>query len=45
MKKCKICNGKGFNFSTITIVGKSMFSMKEKGIKVSCTKCFGKGVK
>lgn len=45
MKKCSVCKGKGFNFSTITIVGKNIFNTKEKGIKVSCIKCFGKGVK
>lgn len=47
MKKCKICKGKGFIFDKITMIkdGKLGFGLYENGVKVTCFKCFGKGVK
>ncbi len=49
MRKCKSCNGKGFVFDKIdipsekTIMGFPIW--KETGIKTTCSKCFGKGMK
>lgn len=47
MKKCKKCNGRGFIFDKIITIkdGRLGFGLYENGIKVPCTKCFGKGVK
>lgn len=47
MKKCKVCNGKGFIFYKITMIkdGKLGFGFYERGIKIPCTKCFGKGMR
>lgn len=47
-KKCKACDGKGFKFETITKIkdtGKYGFGLYEDGVKLTCIKCFGKGVK
>ncbi|WP_180953945.1 hypothetical protein [Bacillus sp. M6-12] len=48
MKKCHKCNGRGFlleRLTTIKTSGKLGFGLYENGIKVPCTKCFGKGHK
>lgn len=46
-RKCKTCNGTGFVFSKTYSIKEDRFGfgLREKGIKVNCTKCFGKGVK
>ncbi|WP_377863374.1 hypothetical protein [Bacillus sp. R86525] len=46
-KKCKKCQGKGFIFGENYIIKEGSFGyeMQEFGIKVTCTNCYGKGVK
>jgi hypothetical protein len=46
MKKCKFCSGKGFTMKGITYLSHGTgFGFKTKNIKLTCEKCFGKGVK
>jgi DnaJ-class molecular chaperone len=45
MKKCHKCSGKGFILDNFLAVKMNVngFSFYEKGIKVPCQKCYGKG--
>lgn len=49
VRKCKSCNGKGFVFSKDYEIREDRFGfgfgLRETGIKITCSKCFGKGVK
>ncbi|HFJ9281537.1 TPA: hypothetical protein ACGW6Z_005841 [Bacillus cereus] len=47
VRKCKSCNGKGFVFSKDYEIREDRFGfgLRETGIKITCAKCFGKGVK
>lgn len=46
-RRCGHCSGNGFVFDSITLPGNKTFFgipvLEDKGIKVTCTKCFGKG--
>jgi hypothetical protein len=45
-KKCRKCGGSGFTFGKDIEVDsrvKRGFGLYEKGIRITCTKCFGKG--
>ena len=48
-RTCGHCNGRGFVFESITLPGNKTFFgvpvLEDKGIKVPCGKCFGKGMK
>lgn len=48
-KRCGTCGGRGFVFDSIpTPTNKTMFGLpvlEDKGIKITCTGCFGKGEK
>ncbi|PFU37505.1 hypothetical protein COK88_31255, partial [Bacillus cereus] len=46
-RKCKKCQGKGFIFGKNYIIKEGSFGYEqhEYGIKITCTNCFGKGVK
>ncbi|MDT3494921.1 hypothetical protein NLU03_10800 [Bacillus toyonensis] len=47
VRKCKSCNGKGFVFSESYKIREDRFGfgLRETGIKITFSKCFGKGVK
>ncbi|HDR7294916.1 hypothetical protein R6231_14575 [Bacillus cytotoxicus] len=47
VKRCRKCQGKGFIFGKNHIIKEGAFGYEshEYGIKVTCSACFGKGVK
>lgn len=46
-RKCKKCQGKGFMLGKNYIIKEGYFGYEqhEYDIKITCTNCFGKGVK
>lgn len=42
IRRCKICSGKGFTYSTVSKIKGEW--LVEEGCKVLCKKCYGKGI-